>query len=80
LAVALENALEARRQRTIVSQSQVNVVKWSCLIVQAICSLLVIALVHSHDRMASTITMGLCRIARRIWHRRGLTMRSLIRT
>jgi hypothetical protein len=58
LAVALENALEARRQRIIVSQSQVNVVKSSCLIVEAICSLLVIALVHSHDRMASTITMG----------------------
>jgi hypothetical protein len=58
LAVALENAFEARRQRIIVSQSQVNVVKWSCLIVQAICSLLVIALVHSHDWLASTITMG----------------------
>ena len=58
IAVALENALDARRQRIIVSQSQVNAVKWACLFVQAICSLLVIALVHSDNRLASTITMG----------------------
>jgi len=56
---ALENALDARRQRIIVSQSQVNWVKWSCLFVQAVCALLAIAAVHSGDRLASAITMGL---------------------
>jgi hypothetical protein len=59
IAVALENALDARRQRIIVSQSQVIAVKWSCLFVQAICVLLVVALVHSDNRLASTITMGI---------------------
>ena len=32
IAVALENALDARRQRIIVSGSAVNGVKWSCLL------------------------------------------------
>jgi hypothetical protein len=56
---ALENAFDARRQRIIVSQSQVNLVKWSCLFVQAACALLAIAMVHSDNRLASAITMGI---------------------
>jgi hypothetical protein len=59
IAVAIENALDARRQRIIISQSHVNFVKWSCLFVQAICALLTIGLVHSDNRLASTITMGI---------------------
>ena len=59
IAAALENALDARRQRIIISQWQVNWVKWSCLFVQAVCALLAIAVVHSGDRLASAITMGL---------------------
>jgi Protein of unknown function (DUF4239) len=35
IATALENALDARRQRITVSRSQVNLVKWLCLFVQA---------------------------------------------
>jgi len=31
MATALETALDARRQRIIISQSQVNLLKWSCL-------------------------------------------------
>ena len=58
IATALESALDARRQRIIVSQSQVNLVKWSCLFVQAVCALLAIAMVHSDNRLASIITMG----------------------
>jgi Protein of unknown function (DUF4239) len=58
ITTALENALDARRQRIIVSQSQVNLVKWSCLFVQAVCALLAIAMVHSDNRLASTITLG----------------------
>jgi hypothetical protein len=59
IVTALENAFDARRQRIIVSQSQVNSVKWSCLFVQAVCALLAIAMVHSDNRLASTITMGI---------------------
>lgn len=59
IATALENALDARRQQIIVSQSQVNSVKWACLIVQAVCALLAIAMVHSDNRLAATLTMGM---------------------
>jgi hypothetical protein len=59
IATALENAFDARRQRIIVSQSHVNLVKWSCLFVQAVCTLLAIAMVHSDNRLASAITMAI---------------------
>jgi hypothetical protein len=59
ITTALENALDARRQRIIVSQSQVNWVKWSCLFVQAACALAAIAMVHSDNQLASAITMGI---------------------
>jgi hypothetical protein len=59
IATALENALDARRQRIIISQSEVNWVKWLCLGLQAICALLAIVMVHSDDRLTSAITMGL---------------------
>jgi hypothetical protein len=58
IVAALENAFDARRQRILISQSQVNLVKWSCLIAQAVCALLLIAMVHSDNRLAATITMG----------------------
>ena len=56
---ALENALDARRLRISVSLSQVNLTKWSCLLVQAICMLFAIAMVHSDNRHAVAIAMGL---------------------
>lgn len=56
---ALENALDARRQRIEISQSQVNWIKWSCLYLQAACALFAIAMVHSDSPGASAITMGL---------------------
>jgi hypothetical protein len=59
ITTALENAMDARRQRIIISQSQVNWVKWACLCLQAICALLAIAMVHSDDRLASAVAMGL---------------------
>jgi hypothetical protein len=43
---ALGSALDARRQRIIVSQAEVNSVKWWSLYLQAICELLVIAVVQ----------------------------------
>jgi hypothetical protein len=59
ITTALENALDARRQRIIISQSQVNWVKWLCLCLQAACTLLAIAMVHCDNRLASAIAMGL---------------------
>ena len=59
IASALETALDARRQRIIVSRAEVNAVKWSSLYLQAICALLAIAFVHCDDRLASLLAMGL---------------------
>lgn len=59
ITTALESALDARRQRIIISQSQVNWIKWSSLCLQAACALIAIAMVHSDNRLASAITMGL---------------------
>ncbi len=56
---ALGTALDARRQRITVSQAEVNPVKWWCLYLQAICELLVIALVHCDNRLGSGIALGL---------------------
>ena len=41
------------------SGAEVNAVKWSCLYLQAICALLAIAFVHSDNRLASLLAMGL---------------------
>jgi hypothetical protein len=56
---ALGSALDARRQRIIVSHAEVNPVKWWCLYLQAVCELLVIALVHCDNRLTSAIALGL---------------------
>jgi hypothetical protein len=58
IATSLENAFEARRRRILVSRSHVNLTKWACLLLQAACALLAIAVVHSDNRLASTISMG----------------------
>ena len=55
----LDNALDARRQRILVSRSEVNWVKWIALIGQAVCTLTAIAMVHSDNRAAARIAMGL---------------------
>jgi uncharacterized MnhB-related membrane protein len=58
MATALETAFDARRQRIIISQSQVNLLKWLCLFLQAVCALVAIAMVHSDNRLASIIALG----------------------
>jgi hypothetical protein len=47
---ALQQALDARRQRIIVSYSTINWVKWSGLALEGILTLLTIGLVHSENR------------------------------
>ena len=59
IVTALENALDARRQRIVVSLSDVNWVKWVCLILQAVCTLLAIAMIHCGNRIASISAMGI---------------------
>ena len=59
IATALETAFDARRQRIIISQSHVNLVKWLCLFVQAAAALLAIAMIHSDNPIASAVSLGL---------------------
>jgi hypothetical protein len=59
LATALQNALDARRQRLLISQSTVNWVKWTGLLLQAVCTLIAIAMVHSDNRVTGAIAMTL---------------------
>ena len=53
IVTALENAMDARRQRLLISQAQVSAVKWWCIYLQAVCALIAIAFVHSDNRLAS---------------------------
>ena len=59
IATAFETAFDARRQRIIISESQVNLLKWVCLFMQAVCTLVATAIVHSDNRLASIIAMGI---------------------
>jgi hypothetical protein len=56
---ALETAIDARRQRIIVSRSSVNWVKWAALLLQAICTLVAIAMVRCDNRGAAAAAMGI---------------------
>jgi hypothetical protein len=55
----LNNALDARRQRILVSRSEINWVKWLALILQAVCTLLAIAMLHCDNRATARFAMGL---------------------
>jgi hypothetical protein len=59
IVAAVENAMDARRDRINLSQSTVNWVKWSCMFAQAVCALVAIAMVHSDNRAAAAIAMAI---------------------
>jgi hypothetical protein len=59
LVSAFENALDARRQRIIVSHSTVNWVKWAAVIALAFLTLVAIACVHSGNPVTAAIAMGI---------------------
>lgn len=59
LVASLQTALEARRQRIILSRSSIGWVKWCALLVQAGLALLTIALVHSDNRATARIIMAI---------------------
>jgi uncharacterized protein DUF4239 len=54
---ALERAMEARRQRIVISQSTVSSLKWAAILLQALCALIAIAMVHSDNRMTCAIAL-----------------------
>jgi hypothetical protein len=55
----VHRALEARRQRIVVSQSSVSVVKWAAILLQGLCALVAIAMVHSDNRLACAIALAM---------------------
>jgi len=59
LVASLQRAFEARRQRIIVSDSHVNVLKWLGLIALATVMLAAIGCVHSGNRRSALTAMGL---------------------
>jgi uncharacterized protein DUF4239 len=56
---AVQAALEARRQRIVVSQSEVGRIKWAGILLQGLCTLIAIAMVHSDNRLTSAIALTL---------------------
>ena len=56
---ALHTALDARRQRIVISESAVGAVKWVGILLQALCTLVAIAMVHSDNRRACAMTLTL---------------------
>src|SRR5262245_33145566 len=58
LVEALQIALDARRQRIILSESSINWVKWTVLLVQAALTLLVVAMIHSDNRATNRIILA----------------------
>jgi hypothetical protein len=59
IVTSLEAALDARRQRIIISQSAVNSAKWAGVIALGILTLIAIACVHCANRRAAAIAMTL---------------------
>jgi hypothetical protein len=56
---AVGTALDARRQRIVISESAVGAVKWVAILFQALCVLVAIAMVHADNRRACAITLTL---------------------
>ena len=56
---ALHTALDTRRQRIVVGESAVGAVKWAGILLQGLCTLVAIAMVHSDNRLTCAIAMTL---------------------
>ena len=59
IVAALHRALDARRQRIIISQSEVGPVKWAAILLQGLCTLIAIAIVHSDNRLTCATAVAL---------------------
>ena len=56
---ALRTALDARRQRIAISESSVGAIKWAAILLQGLCTLVAIAMVHGDNKRACAITLTL---------------------
>jgi len=56
---SIETALDARRQRIVISQSAVGTIKWVAILLQGLCTLIAIAMVHGDNRLACATTLTL---------------------
>jgi hypothetical protein len=59
MVTALQAALDARRLRIVISQSAVGSVKWAAILLQGLCTLVAIAMVHSDNRLTCRIALTL---------------------
>jgi CHASE3 domain sensor protein len=59
LARSLEEALQARRERIIISQQSINWVKWAALGVEALLVLVTIGMVHCDHGATAAVAMGI---------------------
>jgi positive regulator of sigma E activity len=59
IVAAVRTALVARRQRIIISQSEVGPVKWAAILLQGLCTLIAIAMVHSDNRHTCAIAVAI---------------------
>ena len=59
LVTALRNALDARRERIIISKSRINWVKWTVVLLLAGLIIVTIAFVHSDNKTTAAMTMTL---------------------
>jgi len=55
----IHTALDARRQRIVISESALGTVKWVGILLQGLCTLVAIAMVHSDNRLARAISLTL---------------------
>src|SRR2546423_1002929 len=55
--VAIEHALEARRNRIRLSQAEIAPIQWIVIIVLAVLILITLAMIHIGNRLAMAITM-----------------------
>jgi len=60
---SMQNALDARRQRIIISESTINWVKWAVVYLLAVLILLTIAIVHSDNRATAGTAMAIFSVA-----------------
>jgi uncharacterized protein DUF4239 len=56
---SLQSALDARRQRIILSESSVNWLKWAGVILVGLLTLIAIAFVHSDNRLTAALAVGI---------------------
>lgn len=56
---AVQNALDARRERIVISLSSINGVKWAVVLVLAALILVTIAMIHCDNRLSAALAMGI---------------------